>query len=223
MYKRVAGTVINIIFILTYVTLNITKFNSFFHQNRLQFLMFIFPYILSNILVATLLTINLLKKPKDINDSTLMFFLCIAVCNLPFIVSFFGGIASANINQSIAGVGMLLNILTMPFYLISLIELGSSLSVLPEANKLKTTGIYSFSRHPLYSCYIFWYVMQILICQTWVILLVSAIQISMQIIRAKQEEKILARNFPEYEEYKAKVLWFGRNLFYEEKKLPAQL
>lgn len=118
---------------------------------------------------------------------------------------------------------MFLNLLTMPIYLISLIELGSSLSVLPEANRLKTTGIYSFSRHPLYSCYIFWYVMQNLICQSWIILFVSIIQISIQIIRAKQEERILAKNFPEYGEYKAKVLWFGRNPFYEEKKLPEQI
>jgi Putative protein-S-isoprenylcysteine methyltransferase len=216
MYKRIAGTMINIIIIFAYLEINFTEYNSFFHQNKAQFFAFIFPYILSDILIVALLAVNIFKRPKDIDDSNFIFFVCVLACNLPFVLSFFSNnIIPETRNMFLAGLGTVLNLSIMPFYLLSVIRLGSSLSVLPEANKLKTTGIYGFSRHPLYSCYIFWFIAQNLICQSWIMLVISIIQISMQIIRAKHEELILLKNYPEYREYKAKVWWFGRNIFYK--------
>jgi len=36
----------------------------------------------------------------------------------------------------------------------------------------------------------------------------------LQIIRARQEEKVLVKNFPEYADHKKKVCWFWKNLFH---------
>jgi protein-S-isoprenylcysteine O-methyltransferase Ste14 len=39
---------------------------------------------------------------------------------------------------------------------------------------------------------------------------ISIIQIALLVLRAKYEEKILEKNFPEYKEYRATVGWIGR-------------
>ncbi len=100
----------------------------------------------------------------------------------------------------------------IPFYVAAVINLGKNLSVLPEAGTLQTGGVYRFSRHPLYSTYIYWYLIQITILQSWVIVGLSMIQITLQIIRARSEERILEKNFPEYAGYKREVWWVGKNL-----------
>ena len=103
-----------------------------------------------------------------------------------------------------------------PVHIYAILSLVSNLSVLPEANKLRMTRIYDYARHPLYSIYIYWYVMQVFLFQSALILALSVMQAAFQIIRAMQEEKVLVKNFPEYANYKKKVWWFGKNPFYKE-------
>jgi protein-S-isoprenylcysteine O-methyltransferase Ste14 len=45
---------------------------------------------------------------------------------------------------------------------------------------------------------------------------ITHLQTSFQIIRARHEEKVLVKNFPEYADYKKKVSWFGKNPFHKE-------
>jgi protein-S-isoprenylcysteine O-methyltransferase Ste14 len=86
-----------------------------------------------------------------------------------------------------------------------LAQLGRSFSVMAEARRLVTAGVYRFVRHPLYlaeelaTLGIF---MQF--CSAWTALLLIA-QIGFQLRRMHNEERVLAKAFPEYAEYQAET------------------
>src|SRR6266404_774975 len=80
-----------------------------------------------------------------------------------------------------------------------LMQLGRSFSVMAEARRLVTTGVYRIVRHPLYvaeELAVFGMVMQFL--SFWTALLL-AVQIAFQLRRMRNEETILGAIFPEYD------------------------
>jgi len=169
------------------------------------------PYIISNCAVMFFLLLSLLKKPKDVNESLPMFLIAVLSTNFFFFIILFGRLFPMGPqNQMLINIDKYMHLLALPFYIWGVITLGRRLTVLPEANSLQTHGAYHFSRHPLYACYIYWFVLQNLTYQTWSCLILSVVQISLIVIRAKYEEKILEKNFPEYIAYKRTVWWIGR-------------
>lgn len=178
-------------------------------QALLTFLIFIFPYVFKNLLGGYFLIHSFFQKSKDVDDSNLAILISVFVTNLSIFVGLFNNLQTTYPNSSLLFWGTVLSLAIFPFYFVGLITLGCNLTILPEANSLNTKGIYSISRHPLYLCYIVWYVLQNLICQTWIMVFVSIIQIALQILRANYEEKILEKNFSEYKEYKETVRWIG--------------
>jgi len=184
--------------------------NIFNYQDDLFFIIFILPYILMNSLSSFYLIKSMIKKPKDMNDNIGTVIVSFIGCNLTLIAGHFIELRSSIPNVTIAFTGIVLSIIVIPFYIAAIINLGKNLTVLPEANTLNTKGIYSISRHPLYSCYIYWYLTNILIFQSKAIIITSILQAIFQIIRAKNEEKILEENFSEYANYKKRVWWVGK-------------
>jgi protein-S-isoprenylcysteine O-methyltransferase Ste14 len=86
-----------------------------------------------------------------------------------------------------------------------LLQLGRSFSVMAEARRLVTSGIYQYMRHPLYlaeELAIIGVFAQFLSGWTAVLL---ALQIAFQLRRMRNEEAILSENFPEYLTYKRKT------------------
>jgi protein-S-isoprenylcysteine O-methyltransferase Ste14 len=86
-----------------------------------------------------------------------------------------------------------------------LMQLGRSFSVMAEARRLVTTGVYRIMRHPLYvaeELAVFGMVMQFL--SVWTALLL-AVQIAFQLRRMRNEETILGETFPEYDVYKSRT------------------
>jgi protein-S-isoprenylcysteine O-methyltransferase Ste14 len=86
-----------------------------------------------------------------------------------------------------------------------LMQLGRSFSVMAEARRLVTTGVYRIVRHPLYvaeELAVFGMVMQFL---SWWTALLLAVQITFQLRRMRNEETILSETFPEYSTYKKKT------------------
>lgn len=81
-------------------------------------------------------------------------------------------------------------------------HLGRSYSLMAEARELKTTGPYRLVRHPLYlfeeinvaGIYLF-YVSPLAT-------LILAVQIACQLIRIRNEERVLSQVFPEYRAYR---------------------
>ena len=86
-----------------------------------------------------------------------------------------------------------------------LLHLGRSFSVMAEARRLVTSGVYRFVRHPLYvaeEIAAAGFVIQFLSYGT---LLLFAAHIGFQLRRMRNEEAILTRTFPEYAAYKEKT------------------
>ncbi|MGA8869670.1 MAG: isoprenylcysteine carboxylmethyltransferase family protein [Candidatus Acidiferrales bacterium] len=103
--------------------------------------------------------------------------------------------------------GVAIAIPSLVLFLIARMQLGSAFSVKAKAQKLVTTGIYSRIRNPIYVFGGLMIVGLFLYFQP-ILLLILIVLIPMQIVRSRNEEKVLAEKFgEEYQRYKAKT-WF---------------
>jgi protein-S-isoprenylcysteine O-methyltransferase Ste14 len=209
MIKRTVVTLLSIYIIISYILKELINIGNY-KDNIIQFIIFILPYILINSMSCIFLIRSMLKKPKEMNDSNWMVLASFLGTNLTILTGNFIELRTDSPNTALVAAGIIINILVVPFYIAALINLGRSLTILPEANTLKTKGIYSISRHPLYTAYIIWYFTNILMYQSAAIIITSILQTVFQIIRALNEEKILEKNFTEYADYKKRVWWIGR-------------
>ena len=91
------------------------------------------------------------------------------------------------------------------FALYAVLELGRSLSMLPEARRLVTNGPYSVIRHPVYlgeAVALAGVTLQFI--SPWALALL-VLQCLFQLERMKYEELVLSRTFPDYRDYAART------------------
>lgn len=88
--------------------------------------------------------------------------------------------------------------------------LRRSFSITVEARELVTGGPYRFLRHPIYSGEILAAAAVTVWRVSWVSAVVFTLFVGIQLFRARMEEEKLARNFPDYKEYKDKVWWIWK-------------
>ena len=74
-----------------------------------------------------------------------------------------------------------------------------------EGQKVVDTGLYGIVRHPMYMATVLLFLMIPLILGSWYSLIVFAFYPVIIIVRLKDEEDLLTRELPGYEEYKQKV------------------
>jgi protein-S-isoprenylcysteine O-methyltransferase Ste14 len=93
-------------------------------------------------------------------------------------------------------------ILSLAFGLPSLVllivsrrQLGTSFSKMPEARKLVTSGLYSKIQHPMYVFLDLFLAAVILALGLPYLLFIWAILVTMQMLQARREEKVLAAAF----------------------------
>ena len=87
-------------------------------------------------------------------------------------------------------------------------QLGHSFSVTPQARELVTRGLYSKIRNPIYVFSALLFVGVLIALQYRYALLILLVLIPIQILRARQEAKVLEARFGEdYRKYKAGT-WF---------------
>lgn len=104
--------------------------------------------------------------------------------------------------------GLALAIAGFVCWVVARIQLGKSFSVRAKATELVTHGIYSKIRNPVYVFGTIFIVGMILWFDRPIYLLILAVIIPMQILRAKKEAKVLEAKFGDsYREYRAKT-WF---------------
>lgn len=104
--------------------------------------------------------------------------------------------------------GLAIAIPALVLLFVARFHLGGSFSVTPQARQLVTHGVYSKIRNPIY-CFgeIMIAGFFIAIHRPWLLLLL-AIVIPMQIVRARKEAKVLEEKFgDEYRQYKQRT-WF---------------
>jgi protein-S-isoprenylcysteine O-methyltransferase Ste14 len=108
---------------------------------------------------------------------------------------------SVAINATSAGLILLGNYLSI----VSVLSLGRSLSIMPEARRLVVTGPYRLVRHPLYAAE------EVAILGVWLQFMswpATAILIGhlvIQLWRLGYEEDVLRQSFPEYDDYARKT------------------
>jgi protein-S-isoprenylcysteine O-methyltransferase Ste14 len=83
------------------------------------------------------------------------------------------------------------------------LTLARSISIMPEARRLVTSGPYAFVRHPLYvGEFVVLFGIALQHVMPWALLLLG-VHCIFQFERMKNEERVLARAFPIYEDYMA--------------------
>jgi protein-S-isoprenylcysteine O-methyltransferase Ste14 len=97
--------------------------------------------------------------------------------------------------------GSVISLIPYPFIIWSLLCLKDCLTTLPEAHEVVAHGIYKYSRHPLYMCYLCWNVANIAMFPSLLMISVSILDIAVQILRLRREEELLLATFPEYRLY----------------------
>jgi len=83
--------------------------------------------------------------------------------------------------------------------------LGKSFSLLPQARQLVTSGPYRFVRHPIYLGGLLITVGEVWLRFSLLVLVLNVLFVVAQIVRLRYEEEILARTFPDYQEYRART------------------
>jgi protein-S-isoprenylcysteine O-methyltransferase Ste14 len=94
-----------------------------------------------------------------------------------------------------------------------LVQLGRSFSIMAEARRLVTSGVYRWVRHPLYlaeELAVIGIVLQFL--SPWTVLLLG-VQIAFQLRRMQNEERVLSETFPEYSGYKERTAMLLPGIF----------
>ena len=106
----------------------------------------------------------------------------------------------------IAGAG--LAGISIAMLVVARLQLGASFSVKAKAKKLVTTGLYAKIRNPIYVFGELFLVGVAMVLENWVLLLILAALVPVQIVRARKEAQVLREAFgEEYERYKAGT-WF---------------
>ncbi|MDR3559874.1 MAG: isoprenylcysteine carboxylmethyltransferase family protein [Negativicutes bacterium] len=161
------------------------------------------PALLILVLDIYFLTKSMLHQPKGI-DTTLSSFLLSVGASLGF---GFSAIAIAYPASDLAyssvlrELGSVIAVLPYPFIIWALFCLKDCLTVIPEAHGVVARGIYKYSRHPLYVCFIVWATANMMMFPSWAMITVSVAHIILLLLRLKREERLLLATFSEYRTY----------------------
>ena len=114
----------------------------------------------------------------------------------------------ADVRTAIWFVALGLSVVCAILWFVARRQLGVSFSVRPQAHQLVTTGFYTKLRHPIYVFGTMAFLLVLLALQGWQALVIWAILIPVQVIRARREEGVLAKAFgADYETYHRST-WF---------------
>jgi protein-S-isoprenylcysteine O-methyltransferase Ste14 len=98
---------------------------------------------------------------------------------------------------------VILSLVANVMCLVTVSFLGRSLSVMPEARQLVRSGPYGMVRHPLYPCEMLAIVAVALQYRSPAAAGLLVVVVALQVLRARSEEAVLARAFPDFAAYRA--------------------
>ncbi len=115
---------------------------------------------------------------------------------------------AAALQEAVWFAPLVLSVVCAILWFIARGQLGAAFSVKPEARHLVTTGLYAKIRHPIYVFGTSAFLLVLLAMQGWPGLVIWAIIIPIQVVRARREQRALAQAFgAEYQAYRAST-WF---------------
>jgi protein-S-isoprenylcysteine O-methyltransferase Ste14 len=87
-----------------------------------------------------------------------------------------------------------------------ILSLNRSLGLLPAHRAIKSSGLYRWVRHPLYSAYTIAHVGYLVSNASWRNAVVALAALGFQLLRIRNEERLLSR-YAAYAEYQARTRW----------------
>jgi protein-S-isoprenylcysteine O-methyltransferase Ste14 len=122
-----------------------------------------------------------------------------------FIVYAFSAFPRRDLSLSAELVSTVLTLVGSAAAVFVLSQLGRSFSVMAEARKLVTSGVYRFIRHPLYLAEELAVIGIFIQFASWRTALLLAAHLVFQLRRMHHEEAVLAETFPEYAAYQQRT------------------
>ena len=115
---------------------------------------------------------------------------------------------SQSLVHSMIMAGLALSLIGCVLSIVALWKLKNSFSLMVEVRQLVTTGMYKYMRHPLYFSELIHALGTTLLLLNSISLPAYVIFFTLEIIRAKFEERKFLKLLPEYADYKAKTGFF---------------
>jgi protein-S-isoprenylcysteine O-methyltransferase Ste14 len=170
------------------------------------------PILVINTLNLYFLYKSLRQKPKQIDSRWSSFLISTGAALALGVTSFFTSYPLLELPYitTLSHIGVVISLFPYPFAIWAILSLNNCLTVLPEAHALVVRGIYKFSRHPLYMCYIVWAISSMLVFPSWPVIVLSITEIILQLLRLKREEALLLEALPEYKNYREQTGLIGR-------------
>lgn len=123
-------------------------------------------------------------------------------------LAFFGLAIVAGPHSTLSYLVLCLSLSCAVLWFIARWQLGDAFSMTPQASHLVTHGLYSKIRHPIYVFGTMAFLLIVLALQGWTALIIWAVVIWIQVVRARREERLLAEKLgAEYAAYRSRT-WF---------------
>jgi len=152
----------------------------------------------------SLLTVFLLLRARPIGKSHQIWPRLLALMSL-CLLPIFMLLERAPANIGFDSASVLLGLVGDTMSAVTVSYLGRSLSVMPEARSLVTSGPYALVRHPLYLCEFIGIFALVLQYRSLLAIGLFAVIVSTQILRGRMEEAVLVRAFPDFLSYRART------------------
>jgi protein-S-isoprenylcysteine O-methyltransferase Ste14 len=144
------------------------------------------------------------KEPTQKVVMVFLFAVCIALVVLPPLDVRFG---RSSVPWYICVFGDALVVVSFYlFYFVSKVNTYAAANIrVEEGQKVISTGMYGFVRHPMYFAALFLFIGTPLALGSWWTLLLIPVSLLILVARILNEEKVLVRDLPRYVEYQKKV------------------
>ena len=104
--------------------------------------------------------------------------------------------------------GIILAAISFPLWIAARMQLGSAFSVMPQARRLVTSGLYARIRHPVYVFGTIASLSALLALQIWRLVAIGVALLPITLLRARREQQVLEAAFgDEYRRYRERT-WF---------------
>jgi protein-S-isoprenylcysteine O-methyltransferase Ste14 len=184
--------IFNFYLFLNFLGYSCWHFYSIVHENRVDFVEVTF--ILQNFILTAII---LLRKPHKSIDKNLFHQLIASI-------AFFSGVLflgqEPTSNENLHLISSIVIFISLILGITTLFNLGKSFGILIAFRKVKTNGLYSIVRHPMYFTDILMRVGFVISHPNWFTIIAFVLSTACYVYRALLEEKFLKQQ-PEYLEY----------------------